>query len=228
MRVQTRQILATGGRQGGADLHPRTGPDRQDTIWAFAITLPRMELADAVRTRRTWKSYSGDPLTREQLDELFELARWAPNHKLTQPWRFRVIGPEAYERLREVTAEQARASAPEGADVETVVEVALKKLGLAPTIVAVTSVRNPDPKLDVEDFSSSSVAAYILLLAATDKGYANFWRSPGVLQSVEGSAALGIDAGEEPLGLVYLGLPGEVPPKPGTREELPHFVTYLD
>jgi nitroreductase len=187
-----------------------------------------MELADAIRSRRTWKSYSGDPLTREQLDELFELARWAPNHKLTQPWRFRVVGPEAFERLRTVAAEQARAEAPEGADPEKIVEVALKKLSMAPTIVAVTTVRNPDPKLDVEDFAASSVAAYILLLAATDRGYANFWRSPGVLQSVEGSAVLGIDAGEEPLGLIYLGLPGDVPPNPGTREELAHFVTYLD
>ena len=76
--------------------------------------------------------------------------------------------------------------------------------------------------------SSSSVAAYILLLAATAKGYASFWRSPGVLQSVEGSAALGIEAGEEPIGLVYLGKPGPVLPKPGVRDEAESFVTYLD
>lgn len=192
------------------------------------INLPWMDVSQAIRTRRTWKSYSGEPLTRDELDELFELARWAPNHKLTQPWRFRVVGPTARERLREVTAEAAREGAPEGAEVETVVAVALKKLEMAPTIVAVTSLRNPDPALDVEDFASSSVAAYLLLLAAHAKGFASFWRSPGVLHSIEGSAALGIDAGEEALGLIYLGRPGEVQPKPAQREDAKHFVTYLD
>ncbi len=187
-----------------------------------------MDLAEAVRTRRTWKSYSGNALTREELDELFELTRWAPNHKLTQPWRFRVIGPAARARLREVAATAAREGAPEGADADKVVEVALKKLDMAPTMIAVTSVRNPDPTLDSEDFSSSSVAAYILLLAAHAKGFASFWRSPGVLQSVAGSEALGIDPGEEALGLIYLGRPGDVQPKPGQREPADHFVQYLD
>lgn len=187
-----------------------------------------MELTDAIRNRRTYKSYSGDPLSREQLDELFELARWAPNHKLTEPWRFRVIGPEARARLIEVVERQARESAPVGADADAVASIAVKKFDRAPTIIAVTSVRNPDPKLDVEDFSSSSVAAYIVLLAATDKGYASFWRSPGVLQSAEGSAAAGIGADEEALGLIYLGKPGPVPPKPGQRSAADSFVTYLD
>ncbi len=187
-----------------------------------------MDVTDAIRGRRTWKSFSGDPLTREELEELFELARWAPNHKLTQPWRFRVVGPAAMARLRTVVERQARESAPEGADVETIAEVAVKKLERAPTLVAVTSVRNPDPKLDTEDFSSSSVAAYILLLAATERGYASFWRSPGVLQSADGATALGIDPGEEPLGLIYLGKPGTVLPKPGQRAGTEDFVSYLD
>ena len=56
--------------------------------------------------------------TRETLDELLELARWAPNHHLTNPWRFRVLGPRALERLK-------RAAGPEAA----------AKLDRAPTLV---------------------------------------------------------------------------------------------
>ena len=59
-----------------------------------------MELEQAIRTRRTHKAYAPEPLSRETLDELFELARWAPNHKLTNPWRFRVVGPQALERAQ--------------------------------------------------------------------------------------------------------------------------------
>ena len=60
-----------------------------------------MEIDELIRTRRTQKAYEPGPVDRETLDELFELARWAPNHHLTGPWRFRVLGPEARERLKE-------------------------------------------------------------------------------------------------------------------------------
>ena len=58
----------------------------------------RVEVEEAIRTRRTHKVYGSEPVPRETLDELFELARWAPNHNLTNPWRFRVLGPEALAR----------------------------------------------------------------------------------------------------------------------------------
>jgi nitroreductase len=67
-----------------------------------------MQLEHAIRTRRTHKAFAPDPLDAATLDELFELARWAPNHHLTNPWRFRVLGPRSRERLMEL-AEAAEA-----------------------------------------------------------------------------------------------------------------------
>ena len=58
-----------------------------------------MELEAAIRTRRTHKVFGPEPVTRAVVEELLELARWAPNHGLTEPWRFRVLGPESFERL---------------------------------------------------------------------------------------------------------------------------------
>src|SRR5687767_12236255 len=98
-----------------------------------------MELAAAIRSRRTHKAYGAEPVGRETLDELFELARWAPNHHLTNPWRFRVLGPESLARLKEAA----------GADAAT-------KLDRAPTLVAVSSVGNE------EDRDATAVAAYIV------------------------------------------------------------------
>ena len=46
------------------------------------------------------KAFGPDPVQETVLRELFELARWAPNHHLTDPWRFRVLGPTARERLK--------------------------------------------------------------------------------------------------------------------------------
>ncbi len=52
-----------------------------------------VEVENAIRTRRTVKAFGPEPVDRAILEELLELARWAPNHHLTNPWRFRVVGP---------------------------------------------------------------------------------------------------------------------------------------
>ncbi len=72
-----------------------------------------MDVEEAIRTRRTHKVYGSEPVDRAVLTELLELGRWAPNHHLTNPWRFRVLGPEALERLKAaVGAEGARQARP--------------------------------------------------------------------------------------------------------------------
>ena len=58
-------------------------------------------LSELVRTRRTTKVFGPEPLDRATIAELLELARWAPNHHLTNPWRFSVLGPGALARLKE-------------------------------------------------------------------------------------------------------------------------------
>src|SRR5215211_9397671 len=67
----------------------------------LSASFGRVDAEQAIRTRRTHKAYGAEPVPRATLEELFELARWAPNHNLTNPWRFRVLGPEALARLRE-------------------------------------------------------------------------------------------------------------------------------
>jgi nitroreductase len=169
-----------------------------------------MRVDDAIRTRRTHKAYGREPVTREVLDELFELARWAPNHHLTNPWRFRVIGPEALERLKE-------AAGPEAAT----------KLNRAPTLVVCSCVQaGEDAIADEEDMHATAVAAYIVLLAAHARGLVGYWRTPGVLRTPEGRAAVGLGDDEHFVALLYLGHPVQEKPAP-EREPVEAIVTYL-
>ena len=170
-----------------------------------------MELEHAIRTRRTHKAYAPEPLDRETLDELFELARWAPNHKLTNPWRFRVLGPQALERLKRAADDP----------------VAAAKLDRAPTLVAVTATQSGDPVLDEEDMLAAGAAAYVVLLAAHGRGLAGYWRTPGVLRSAAGRAALGVGDDERVLGLLHLGHPRQQPRVP-ERAPVEAVATYLD
>jgi len=168
-----------------------------------------MEVEQAIRTRRTHKVFAAEPVPRELLDELFELARWAPNHHLTNPWRFRVLGPEALERLK-------HAAGPEAAG----------KLDRAPTLVAVTAVRSDDPVGDEEDLLATASATYALLLAAHARGLAGYWRTPGVLRSDAGLEALGIGRDERFVGPVHLGLPRQ-DKEPPERAPVAEIVEYL-
>lgn len=168
-----------------------------------------MEVEDAIRTRRTHKAYGAEPVERATLEQLFELARWAPNHNLTNPWRFRVVGPEALAELK-------RAAGPEAA----------VKLERAPTLVVATVVESGDPVQDEEDLCAGAVAAYIVLLGAHARGLVGYWRTPGVLRTPEGRAAVGVGDGERVLGLLYLGPPRQSK-EPPERLATDAFVTFL-
>jgi nitroreductase len=169
------------------------------------------DLDALVRGRRTLKAYDPSPVDPVTLDELFELARWAPNHHLTNPWRFRVVGPRALEALKE-------AAGPEHA----------AKLERAPTLVAVSAVQcGDDPVADEEDVAATACAAYIVLLGAHARGLGGYWRTPAVLRTPAGRAACGIGEGEKVLGLIHLGRARGGKAAPG-RAPVDEIRTFLD
>jgi nitroreductase len=169
-----------------------------------------VELEEAIRTRRTHKAYRGEPVDRDTLAELLDLGRWAPNHHLTNPWRFRVLGARALARLKQ-------AAGPEAAG----------KLDRAPTLVAVSVVRSGDPVSDEEDLCAAACAAYIVLLAAHGRGLAGYWRTPAVLRTEAGRAALGIGDDEHAIGLLHLG-PARQEQRPPERAPARDVISFLD
>lgn len=150
-----------------------------------------MDVEKAIRSRRTHKAFGPEPVDRAVLDELFELARWAPNHHLTNPWRFRVLGAQARERLMRLADSVQPGSAV--------------KLKRAPTLVAVTAQRSGDAAQDREDELATAVAAYLVLLGAHARGLAGYWRTVAILDDDRGREILGLQPHETPLGLLYLG-----------------------
>ncbi|HMJ33845.1 MAG TPA: nitroreductase [Baekduia sp.] len=170
-----------------------------------------MDVETAIRTRRTHKAYGAEPVDRETLTELLDLGRWAPNHHLTNPWRFRVLGPNARDALKEAVG-------PEGAT----------KLDRAPTLVAVSYVRTPDdPGADEEDLLAAGCAAYAVLLGAHARGLAAYWRTIGALNEPAGRAAIGLPEGEHCIGLLHFGTPRQEQRVPD-RAPLADVLRFLD
>jgi nitroreductase len=170
-----------------------------------------MDVETAIRSRRTHKAFAPEPLSRAQLEALLELADWAPNHHLTVPWRFRVVGPRSLQQLKE-------AAGPEGA----------AKLDRCPTLVVVSAVlAEDDPVQSEEDVLATAVAAYIVLLAAHARGLAGYWRTPGLLREPAGRAAVGLGDDERFVGLLHLGHPRQEKPAP-PREPAAATTVFLD
>lgn len=169
-----------------------------------------MDVETAIRTRRTHKAFGPEPLPREQIEELLELARWAPNHHLTAPWRFRVLGPRALARLKEVAGPERAA-----------------KLDRAPTLIVVSCALGSDPIQNEEDLHTTAVASYIVLLGAHARGLAGYWRTPALLWSNQGREAVGLPDAERFVGLLHLG-EARQEKEPPERPPVEQTTTYLD
>jgi nitroreductase len=172
-----------------------------------------MDVEKAIRTRRTHKAFAAEPVERAVLEDLFELASWAPNHHLTSPWRFRVLGERTRARLMELAESEQPGSAV--------------KLQRAPTLVTVSAVQSGEPGQDREDLLATAVAAYLVLLGAHARGLAGYWRTVGLLDDPRGREILGLPDGETPVGLLYLGSPVQEQRVP-ERAPLAEVVTYLE
>jgi nitroreductase len=168
---------------------------------------------DLIRTRRTHKAFGPDPVPNDVLRELFELARWAPNHHVTDPWRFRVLGPTARAALKRVADEAKPGSG--------------SKLDRAPTLIAASVKQTGDAAQDHEDLLATAIAGYIILLGAHARGLAGYWRTVPVMETDAGREALGIPDDELPIGLLHLGDPRQEQRVPD-RAPVDEFAFFLD
>lgn len=169
-----------------------------------------MDVGEAIKARRTHKQYGSEPVDESTLRELVDLARHAPNHHLTQPWRFRVLGPETRARISELAGEKEA-----------------MKLRRAPTLVLATAALTGDAHTDEEDLHATAAAVYAVLLGATERGLASYWRTPACFEEPAVRDALGLGGNERVVALIHLGPSVSEPP---AKERLPvgeilHFLS---
>lgn len=147
-----------------------------------------MDVGQAIRSRRTHKQYGSAPVDPAVIRELIELARHAPNHHLTQPWRFRVLGPATRALI------EARCGEKEAV-----------KLRRAPTLILATAVLTGDAETDAEDLHATACAVYAVLLGATGQSLASYWRTPAAFSEPSVREVLELAANEQVVALIHLG-----------------------
>lgn len=162
-----------------------------------------MDILDIIRARRTIGKSTGD-VPRETIYELIEAATWAPNHKLTQPWRFTVVDGPARERLGRIWALRAADSIEESARA-AFIEGEAAKLLRAPTVIVVSTCTSSDPVRAEEDLTATAAAVQNMLLAAEAKGLSAAWKTGKIIYDPSVKAFLGLQSDDRIVAMVYIG-----------------------
>jgi nitroreductase len=184
-----------------------------------------MDTLEAIRTRRTIGKSMGD-VPRETIAELIEAATLAPNHKLTQPWRFAVLTGAARERLGEIWAREATANVDPAARA-AMFEGESKKPLRSPALIVVSTRTDADPVTAEEDIVATAAAVQNILLAAHAKGLSAAWKTGKIVHSAEVKNFLGFDPSDRIIAIVYLG--ARAKEEPGGRERRSATpITWLD
>jgi len=172
-----------------------------------------VNLFDAIYTRRTIKEFTDQPIPHDLLHKALDAGRWAQNHRMTEPWRFYILGPQTQRAIAVISADVLLATAK--ADAETLAKMCADqeaKILTKPRIVAVTCALCGDQEIEQEDYAAVACAVQNIQLAAWELGLGMQWGSSRFTTAPETYATLGADpARERIVGLLYFGFPAAVP-----------------
>jgi nitroreductase len=178
-------------------------------------------LAERIRSRRTTKMYLKTPVSRKLVNDAIELASWAPNHHLTEPWHFYVLGEhsvrDAVELTRVVVAEKKG---------DEMGEFKARSAATVPGWMVVTCKKSSDEILQREDYASCCCAIQNLMLYFSEAGVATKWSTGPITRDQRFYELLGADSEQELIvGLIWFGYPKILPTQ--TRTGVAEISTEL-
>jgi nitroreductase len=164
-----------------------------------------MKTFDTIRARRSTKKFSDAPILREEVEAILELAVLAPNHRMTEPWGFVVLGPEARRRFGAIRGDRRAGKIEDPTAAEAVRRKSIAEAVGIPLMIAFTQRLDPNEEVREEDFASVYMAIQNVLLAATAEGIGTHVKTGAILNAAETRAALGVQESERVVALVDFG-----------------------
>ena len=189
-----------------------------------------MDVLEAIHTRRTIFKFKPGGVPKDVIEKIYEAGLWAPNHHLTEPWRFVVLGEETKEILAQRYSEIQEDKAAKGASDEA--RRILKEAGYAkfmskPTIIAVACLQDGDEIKNREDYAAACCAMQNVQLAAWAEGVGMQWSTGPITLEENTYKLLGVDTENEYIiGFFYTGYPDEIPEP--RRKPLEEVLSWTD
>lgn len=174
------------------------------------------ELIEVIRTRRAVYpvQYNSEAISREEIESILEAANWAPTHRRTEPWRFKVFHGEAKRALGVFLAEKYKETTAQYSEFKH--KKVLEKSMQSAYVIAICMQRDPNESVpEWEEVASTAMAVQNMWLTAHSMRIGSYWSSP-VMKDYLGDH-ISLEPGVRCLGFFYLGkYDGEL--DPGTRK----------
>jgi nitroreductase len=186
-----------------------------------------MNVSEAIASRRSIKKFEERPLSREEIEPLLQAATLGPNHRLTQPWRFFVLGPEARAAYGRALGDR-KARKMENADAAAALREKISAEHRAlPAMIAVAMTVAESPEIREEDYAAVMMGVSNLALAAVERGLGTHIKTGAIMDDPAARAALGVPEGVRIVAVVNVGVPSELPP-PKERQPAAAHSAWLD
>lgn len=169
--------------------------------------------------RRTCKNFTGREVPKEQLETLIKWAVRAPNHHLTQLWRFRICQRAGIQKWLECIHSQLRDDEVKGFEVKS------KMFGEAGALIYISHFHHSEPAIHRENYAATCCAAQNILLGASAMGYESFWSTGNWLNDHRTQTYFGLSENEGFVGGLFLGEGKKPPPRP--RKPLSEVVEWF-
>ena len=155
------------------------------------------------------------------------MATLAPNHRLTNPWRFHVLGPEARAAYGLALGNRKAKKATDEAHAETIRRNTSDEHRAQPCMLIVSMTLHENPEIREEDYASTMMAVQNLCLSAVEQGLGTHIRSGAIMDDPAARTAVGVGDDERIVAVLTVGVPLEVPDaKP--RRSAPELTRWTD
>ncbi len=169
-----------------------------------------MDIFEVIPKRRSVfpPQFNDQPIARKDLERLLEAANWAPTHKKTEPWRFKVVQGDARTRLGEFLSKKYQETDPKPKQIK--IKKLLENPQRSAAVIAICMQRDLNESLpEWEEVAATAMAVQNMWLCATALGIGSYWSSPGLIRYMNEFFELA--EGEKCLGFFYMGYYDETP-----------------
>ena len=168
-----------------------------------------MDAIDAIQRRTSVRRFRPDPVPRDVLARLLDCAVRAPNHKLTEPWRFAVLTGAARERLAELRAAHRlkRYEDPASEEARAAADKVRREATETPAFIVVECAVSADEITREEDYAAAMMATANLMIAAQSLGLGTYLKTGGIMRDPGVASLVGLEEGYRIVGVVSVGYP---------------------
>jgi nitroreductase len=177
-----------------------------------------MKPSQSIGERRTIKRFTNTPVSRGHIEQMIAAATMAPNHKLTNPWRFYVLGPEARHAYGLALGNRKAKKQTDPAKAAELRDTVAAEHRALPAMIAVAVVDSAEPEQKEEDYAAAMMGIQNMMLTAVELGLGTAIKTGAIMSDPAARAAVGLPDDQRIIAIINVGEPADIPASKGRTD----------